>query len=202
MSDTEMSDTGVHPLPADPPTEEMVAPPPDIHPDDPDDEWPQEPPRRSVRLHAATAALLVLLLLAGGFWGGAVAEKHHSGSSSTSSALSALANRFAAARGGSGLGLGRAAAGAATTGIVSGVKGSTLYVTDASGNLIAVQIGPSTTITRTARTSLAGIQPGDTVIVSGTAGAHGTVAATAVRATGPGVGGGLGSFLGGGAGGG
>jgi hypothetical protein len=188
MSDTEMSDPGVHPLPADPPTEKMVAPPPDIHPDDPDDEWPQEPPRRSVRLHAATAALLALLLVGGGFWGGAVAEKHHSGSSSTSSALSALANRFAAARGtGSRLGLGRAAAGAATTGIVSGVKGSTLYVTDASGNLISVQIGPSTTITRTAKTSLAGIQPGDTVIVSGTAGAHGTVTATAVRAAGPGV---------------
>ena len=46
---------------------------------------------------------------------------------------------------------------------------------------------PSTTISRTAKSSLAGLQTGDTVIVTGTKSSNGNVTATAVRATGAGV---------------
>jgi hypothetical protein len=179
-----------------------------IHPDDPDDDWSTGQTRKGLRLHAPTAVLLGLIVLAGGFWGGAVAEKHHSGSPSSSSASSALANLRAAARGaagsgagasglggtgaggtgaGGGLGAGGGAAGAATAGIVTGVEGNILYVTDAAGNLVKVAVGPTATVTRTAKSSLTGLQTGDTVVVQGTTGTGGTVTATSVRATAQGV---------------
>jgi hypothetical protein len=189
-----------------------------LHPEDPDDEWPVEPPKRNLKLRIPTAALVGLLILAGGFWGGAVAEKHHSGSSSSgNSALAALAQRFAGggtgatgARGAGGAGgtggtgfFGAGGAGgSATTGLVTGVQGNTLYVTDSSGALIKVTVAPSVAITRTASTPLTGLQTGDTVVVSGTKAANGTITATSVRdvARGTTVGGagGAGAFPGGG----
>lgn len=187
------------PVPPDP-TEQY------IHPDDPDDEWAAAPTGRGVRVRVITGALLVLAVLAGGFWGGVVAEKHHGGSSSASTAASALASRFAALRGSAGSGsgasaasgtAGRTAAGA-TTGLVTEVQGNILYVTenDAAGTLVKVTVGSSTTVTRTAKSSLSGLQQGDTVVVSGSKAANGAVSATAIRATGQGVttGGGVGGF--------
>lgn len=177
----------------------------EIHPDDPDDEWSTGPTRRGLRLQPATAVLLGLIVLAGGFWGGAIAEKHHGSSSSTSSAFSALASRLGASRaalggtGGTGAGAGgTGGARAATAGIVTGVQGNVLYVTDATGGLIKVVVPPSASITRTAKSSLAGLQTGDTVVVQGTTAAGGTVTATSVRGTGQGVSvtGGLGGALG------
>jgi hypothetical protein len=184
----------------------------DIHPEDPDDDWSTAKVRSGIRLQTFTAVLLGLLVLGGGFWGGVVAEKHHSGSSSATSSLSALASRFAAARGGTAggttggtatipgaSGFGGAAASAAS-GIVTGVQGDILYVTDATtGNLIKVVVGPSVTVTRNAKSSLTGLQTGDTVVVQGTKAANGNVTATAVRATGAGVtaaGAGRGGFTG------
>ncbi len=194
------------PVPPDP-TEQY------IHPDDPDDEWAVAPTGRGVRVRVITGALLVLAVLAGGFWGGVVAEKHHGGSNSASTAASALASRFAALRGGAASGSGastfsgaggRAATAGATTGLVTEVQGNILYVTenDAAGTLVKVTVGPSTTVTRTAKSSLSGLQQGDTVIVTGTKAASGTVSATAIRATGQGVTAGGGTGSGGGFGGG
>jgi hypothetical protein len=210
---------GIHPedgQPTTPAFEPYLAdgePVPDeIHPDDPDDDWSDSHVKKGLRLQVPTAALLSLVVLAAGFWGGALAEKHHGSSTSSSSALSALASRLAAARGGSGAaaagaggggsGFARAGGGAtpATAGIVTGVQGNVLYVTNASGDLVRVEVGPSTSVTRTAKTSLAGLQTGDTVVVQGTTGSGGTVTATSVRATGQGVptagGGGFGAAFG------
>jgi len=195
----------------------------EIHPDDPDDEWSSTQTRSGLRLGVPTAILLALVVLAGGFWGGAVAEKHHASGSSSSSALSALATRFAAARGAaggsgaSGLGgatgfsgaSGFAGASSAASGIVTAVEGNILYVTTSTGSLVKVEVGPSVPVTRTAKSSLGGLQTGDTVVVQGTKASNGNVTATSVRATGQGVttgtgagggGGGLSSFLGGGGG--
>jgi hypothetical protein len=189
------------PIPPDP-TEQY------IHPEDPDDEWAVAPTGRGVRVRVITGGLIVLAVLAGGFWGGVVAEKHHGGSSSASAAESALASRFAALRGAGGAGsgasafsgaAGRGSAAGATTGLVTEVQGNILYVTenDAAGTLVKVTVGPSTTVTRTAKSSLSGLQQGDTVVVTGTKAANGAVSATAIRATGQGVtaGGGLGGFV-------
>jgi hypothetical protein len=201
---TAMSSEPIEPDPT--PTE------PYIHPEDPDDEWAvASPAGRGFRVRAVTGVLVVLGLLAGGFWGGVVAEKHHGGTSTASSVASALASRFAALRGGTGTGTGTgsgasgfAGAAGATTGEVTEVQGNILYVTenDAAGTLVKVTVGPSTTVTRTAKSSLAGLQLGDTVIVTGSKAANGSVAATAIRATAQGVTTGGGGFAGLGAGGG
>jgi hypothetical protein len=185
----------------------------EIHPDDPDDEWATpDNTGRTFRVRYLTGGLLALALLGGGFWGGVVAQKHHS--SGSSSGLSALASRFAAARaaaggtgtvgGGAGLGGLAGAGGAATSGTVIDVQGNVLDISDTSGNIVKVTVGPSTRVTRTATTPLSGLKIGDTVIVSGT-GSGSSVQATAVRATAAGTttgGGFAGGAGGGGAGGG
>lgn len=175
---------------------------PSIHPEDPDDEWATAVNSgRAVRVRLLTAGLLLLLVLAGGFWGGVVAEKHH-GSGSNSS-LSALASRFAGARAGAGGGAGASGfsalgGGAVTTGTVIDVQGDVVDISDASGNIVKVRVGPSTTVTRTVKTAPSGLQVGDTVVVAGAAGSGGTVSATAVRASAQGVSaGGFGGLRGG-----
>lgn len=168
-----------------------------IHPEDPDDDWQSDPPQ-GFRLHAVTAGLLALAVLAGGFWAGSVAERHHGGSSSGSSGLGALANRFAAARAGGGFGGSGAAGGAAglTSGIVTEVQGDTLYLTDSAGNLVKVQVGSATTVSRTAPAPLTGLQVGDSVVVQGSKGSDGSVSATALRASAPGATPAVGAFAG------
>ena len=181
-----------------------------IHPDDPDDEWVTSVNSgRAVRVRLLTGGLVLLLALGGGFWGGVVAEKHHgTGSSST---LSALASRFAAARAAAGTGSGTGfaglgggtgagtAGGTITTGTVIDVQGDVIDVSDSSGNIVKIQVGPTTTVTRTAKTGPSGLQVGDTVVATGKSGSGGTVSATAVRASAQGVtaGGGLGGLRGG-----
>jgi hypothetical protein len=172
-----------------------------LHSDDSDDEWFIQAPHRGINLRLPTAALLALAILAGGFWGGALAEQHHGSGSSTSAATAALLNEKAARAGGSTAANSRASAvngglGAAvapvTTGLLTGVEGQTLYLTDASGNLVKVDVGSSATITRTVSSSLAALQTGDTVVVRGTTGANGTVTASSITAAAPGVQSGLG----------
>ena len=163
-----------------------------IHPEDPSDEWPDTPVHRGVRLRPLTAALLALAVLAGGFWGGAVAEQHH-GSGATSG-LSALASRLSAARAagsgtagsgtaGSGSFAGRGG-GSVTTGLVTAVKGSTLYLTLDSGKLVEVTVGPSAQVTRSMPSDLTGLRTGDTVAVRGSVGASGNISAVSVTDTG------------------
>lgn len=165
-----------------------------IHPEDPDDDWLTPTNQgKSVRVGLVTGALVVLLVLAGGFWAGVVAEKHHGTGSTTLS--SALATRIAAARGAGGTGGtgfsfaggGAGAGGRLTSGTVIDVQGNVVDISDSAGKIVKVQVGPATAVTRTAKSSPAGLQIGDTVVVSGSAGAGGTVSATAVRATAQGV---------------
>jgi hypothetical protein len=153
---------------------------------DDDDEWPERGPRKGIRMPIPTVLLFAVLIGAGGLWGGAALQRSH-GSTSASSATSP----FAALRGGgagglSGLG-GTGALGGATTGTVTSVSGSTLYVTNSSGNLVKVTVGPSATVNRNAKSSLGALQVGDTVVVQGSKTSNGSVTATSVSATGAGV---------------
>ncbi len=110
---------------------------------------------------------------------------------------SALASRFGAGRTGSGSTTRRGFAGvdsAAATGTVTEIKGSTLYVTNSSGNLVEVTLTPSTTVTRDAKTIWLGLTPGDTVVVQGTTAKNGTVTAASISATAEGVTSGFGGF--------
>ena len=167
---------------------------------DDDEEWPVRGPRKGIRMPVPTVLLLAILIAAGGLWGGAALQRSH-GSTATSSA----ASPFAALRGGgandlSGLG-GTGALGGATTGTVTSVSGSTLYVTNSSGNLVKVTVGPSATVSRNAKSSLGALQVGDTVVVQGSKASDGSVSATSVSSTAAGITSGFPGFgAGGGAG--
>jgi hypothetical protein len=193
-----------------------------------DDEWAQDrealPPRPRRRLLGVGAnplpiALLGVLLTACGFIGGVLVEKGQT-SSSTSTTSAGLASRFAALRGagaGSATGTsssdatgtagggfagrfgGAGAAGGATIGEVSYISRGTLYVSNTEGNTVKVTTSPTSTVTKTVKTDVHGIHPGDTVVVRGTKGANGAVSAESVSistAGGGGGGGGLGALFG------
>jgi Domain of unknown function (DUF5666) len=159
------------------------------------EDWPARGPAKGIRINWLTALLLVLLIGGGGIWGGAALQR--SQGSSTSSLASSIASRFAGLRGsgsgGSGTGSGGASrfgglgSSAAATGTVTEVQGSKLYVTNASGNLVEVDLTPSTTVTRDAKTKSSALEPGDTVVVDGTTAKNGTVTASSVSATAQGV---------------
>ncbi len=93
-------------------------------------------------------------------------------------------------------------AGGATIGEVSYISGSTLYVTNAEGNTVKVTTSPASSITKTVKSDVHGIHPGETVIVRGTKGSGGAVSAESISvsttAVGLGGGGGLGALFGGG----
>lgn len=93
--------------------------------------------------------------------------------------------------GGSNGGLGAGAG--ATTGTVKLVDGTTLYVTDAQGDVVKVTTDTNTQITESRSGKVSDLQPGQTVTVRGTRSPSGDVAATAVaQGGGGGFGGGRG----------
>ena len=78
------------------------------------------------------------------------------------------------------------------------ISGSTLYVTDAEGNTVKVRTSPAATVTKTVQSDVRDIHPGETVLVTGAAGANGAISAASIRV---GAGGGLGALFGGSGGG-
>ncbi len=161
-----------------------------------DDEWPDRGPRKGIRLSVPTVALVGLLIAAGGIWGGATLQRSHGTSSTSSSAASSFASLFGSRGAGSTGGATGVpgALGAAATGTVTEVSGSTLYVTNSTGDLVKVTVNPSATVTRNAKSSLGSLVVGDTVVVQGTKASNGSVTATSVSATGAGVSSGFGGF--------
>jgi hypothetical protein len=153
-----------------------------------DDEWPIRSPRSGLRLKYPTAVLVALLIGAGGLWGGAALQRSH-GTSSTGSAAANFARLFSStgssrtARSGfSGFSSTSAAAGIVTT-----IEGNTLYVTTASGGLVKVVLGATTTYTRETKSTASAMEPGDTETVQGTTEKNGTVVATSVADTAAGL---------------
>jgi hypothetical protein len=173
---------------------------------DPDD-WLDEPdeaeelaprPRRRL-LTPIPLALLAVLLIAGGFIGGVEMQKGEETSSSSSTGTAAsLASRFAGLRGGSptgtGAGAGKAPTGGAggglpgagaggsrpTTGTVAYLAGDTIYVTNPEGNTVKVTASAATSVTKSVKTKVNGIHPGETVTVAGATGSGGAVSAESI----------------------
>ncbi|MER7466638.1 DUF5666 domain-containing protein [Streptomyces sp. NPDC097981] len=81
--------------------------------------------------------------------------------------------------------------GGMTTGTVKLVDGTTLYVTDAQGNVVKVTTDDNTQITEAKNGKVSDLQPGQTVTVRGSQNPSGDVAATTVAQ------GGAGGFAGG-----
>lgn len=164
-----------------------------------DDPWPTRGPRRGVRLRVPTAILLVLLIAMGGIWGGAALQRHETASSGSTGA-SSFAAAFAGLRSGgtfhfpgsstsgaAGTGFAGRTVTSAAAGTVTDVQGDTLWVTTATGSLVKVELGSTTTYTRNAKSTASALRPGDTVIVQGSKAKDGTVAASSVASTEEGV---------------
>lgn len=176
--------------------------------DEPEEELPRRP--RGRLLTPLPIALLCVLLTACGFIGGVLVEKGQEGSTGGAgrSGAAGLAGRFAALRAAaSSAGTGAAGgaggfgggAGGPTSGQVAFVQGSTLYVTDSSGNTIKVKTSAASAVTKTVTGTVHAIRPGEQVVVTGTTASNGTVTAESIR-VGGGAAGGLAGLFGGAAG--
>jgi hypothetical protein len=148
--------------------------------------------RRKKRLPALTAALSLAVVGAAAFIGGVEVQKHYRSSSSSAATSGTAAAAFAAARGAFGRGSatraggfgGFGGAGGATIGTVTLIKGTTLYVTEATGNTVLVHTAPASRVTKTVAGTIQTIHPGDSVAVTGTAAANGSVTAASIAVTG------------------
>jgi len=180
------------------------------------DEWAEDPdqlparPRRRF-LTPVPVALLVVLMTVCGFIAGVLVEKGQGSTATSTAGAAGLASRFAALRGGatggaagaSGLAerarsfFGGGGAGGATTGQVTFIQNGTLYVSTAEGGTVKVTTSKGSTVTRTVKGTVAGIHPGETVIVTGSKQSNGSVEAESIRVS-EGEASGLGSLFGGG----
>jgi Domain of unknown function (DUF5666) len=184
----------------------------------PQDEEPL--PRRPRRefFNKRSAALIAIVTCGVGFYAGVRIEKGQVGNPSaitlpTAASGAARSGATGARAGGSGLAalFGGGAAGGANSGTsfgtISGVKGSTLYVTGATGNVTKVRLSSATKISKSLGVKRSSLHPGDTVVIRGLKGSGGTLVAASVSDSGASAGGfaaagGGGSSSGGSAGGG
>ena len=134
------------------------------------------PPRpRSRFLAPLPIALIAILIAAAGFLGGVLVQKG-SGEGSAAAAIPG-GGLPTVARGGSSN---------AVTGTVTGVKGRTIYVKEAAGNVVAVKAEDGSAVSRDSNVGVKKIHPGDSVVVQGAK--HGsTVKASSISATEAGV---------------
>ncbi|MDX6466332.1 MAG: hypothetical protein QOI27_1372 [Gaiellaceae bacterium] len=165
--------------------------PPDAIPSTDNELLTQILARRNRRLPKLTLALAALLIVALTFVVGAEVQKHY-GTSAASAAgpNAAAAAAFGRARaaggvpgggfGGAGGAGGFGAAASGTTGTVTLIKGSTLYVTDSSGNTSIVKTSASSSVTKTVKSSVKNILPGSTVTVVGPQAKDGSYTATSI----------------------
>lgn len=174
-------------------------------------ELPPRPRRRL--LTPLPLALAGVLLIACGFVAGVLVEKGQTSSSGGSGTPAALSSRLAGLRsassGSSARGSGGGAAGGfasrlgagggATVGEVAYVHGSTLYVTNAEGNTVKVSTSEASTVSKTVKSSVKQVHPGETVTVIGEATSGGAILARSISV---GSSSGLGALFGAGASGG
>jgi hypothetical protein len=151
------------------------------------------PPRPRRRLLSpAPLALIAVLVLALGFLCGVLVEKGQAGSSS-SAAGAAVSSRlrgltgsaggsagFSGAQGASGSS-GGAGGARPTSGTVSFLSGQTLYLTTTGSNTVKVKASAATSVTKTVKSAVNSIHPGETVTITGSTGADGTVEAESIR---------------------
>lgn len=153
---------------------------------------PRRPRRRL--LTPLPLALAAVLLAALGFIGGVLVEKGQGSSPSSASAgaASGFASRLRAA---AGTGAGRFAAGSSagaragssgagfarpTVGTVAYLEGSTLYVTNSEGDTVKVTTTQATGVTKSVKSAVSGIHPGESVTIAGSSGANGSISAESI----------------------
>jgi hypothetical protein len=145
--------------------------------------------RRRKRMPMLTLALIVLAAAAAAFIGGIEAQKHWGKSSTSSSGIpSSLAAAFssggfpggASNRSGAGGFPGGFGGANATTGTVTLIKGTTIYVTNAAGNTVLVKTSARSRVSKSVAGSVKTIHPGDSVTVTGSQNKDGSISARQV----------------------
>jgi len=148
--------------------------------------------RRKRRLPRLTMALVALLVVALTFVVGAEVQKHYGKTAAVATGPAGAAAAFGRARaaggfaggfgggGGGAPGGGFGAAASGTTGTVTLIKGSTLYVTDSSGTTSLVKTSASSRVTKTVTSSVKSIAPGSVVTVVGPQAKDGSYTATSI----------------------
>jgi hypothetical protein len=140
--------------------------------------------RRRKKLPKLTAALALAVVVVAAGVGGAEIQRHWGGASA-STVTPARAGGFRGFGGGGGApsaaaGLAFGGAGNATTGTVTLIKGTTLYVTAANGNTVLVHTSASSKVTKSVAGTVKSVQPGESVTVTGTQQKDGSVAASQI----------------------
>ena len=144
--------------------------------------------RRRKKLPALTVALALAAAIAAGALLGVEAQKHW-GSSTSATSTRGFPSGFPGAGGGSasgsgfpsGAGFGAAGfAAGGTSGTVTLIKGSTLYVTDTSGNTVLVHTSATSRVSKTVAGTVKSVHPGDSVTVVGTKNTNGSYSARQV----------------------
>jgi hypothetical protein len=129
-------------------------------------------------------ALLGVLLIVCGLIVGVHVEKGETASGSGGGAAAGLASRIAASRAASRLtgstSQPTGSTGQPTSGTVAQLSGGTLSVTTAQGATVKVKTSTGTSVTKTVKTKVKRIQPGETVTVTGAAGSKGAVSAESI----------------------
>jgi hypothetical protein len=151
-----------------------------------DDTEVEELPRRPRRrlLTPITGALAAVVLVAGGFFAGVEVQKSEgAGTASAQGGVPRLPGGGGAGRQGGP----QASENERVQGTVASLRGSTLYVTDASGNTVRVRTRPKSEVVRTASSRPGAIHPGDTVVVQGKKSDDGSYTADQLIATADGV---------------
>jgi hypothetical protein len=157
-----------------------------------DPEEPAEPlPRRPRRqfFNRKSAALVALITCAAGFYAGVRVEKGQVSGSSTALRLpgatgATRSGASGASRAGGFPGFAGGAGGNASIGTVASVRGSTIVLTETSGNTVKVRLSRSTKITKNQSVSRHAVRPGDTIIVQGAPNSKGTTVAASVTDSG------------------
>jgi hypothetical protein len=146
-------------------------------------------PEARRRLPWITGLLALAVVGAAAFWGGVLVQKHHDRNlvgTTTSAAAGATGGRTRGGGFGSFTGAG-GGGGGATVGQVKLVDGSTIYVTDNSGNTVTIKTTDSSTFTKQTAVGLNAVAPGDTVIIRGATQSDGSISAATVTDNGPGA---------------
>jgi len=138
------------------------------------------------RPSATTTVLAALLLAAVAFTGGVFARTAMAPAAATSAGRSTATGTSGGAAAARNFGGAGGASGAAATGTVQLVDGTTVYVQTATGGVTKILTSPGTTIRVTTTGTVKDLTPGTTVVVQGTRDADGTVQASGITQGGTG----------------
>ena len=152
------------------------------------DDIEEMPTRASRRIVTAWTVVLAALVVAGaGFVAGIQIEKRNAPAAAVSGlppGLRALANSGGFAGGQLPAATTQGDGGTAgTTGKVKLVDGANVYITTSDGSTVKVATSSSSKVRKSVDAAVSDLKAGDTIVVQGTTGADGTIAASSISQT-------------------